>query len=179
MNLRIPGIAAVAAAVLAPAVPAHAVTGQQSVTADVANTLEATFPSAYAWGDLVPGPSGNTSAAQSLTVKSNALWGVQVSTDLSDGRMKEFNGSAYVAVTPKILTNPLQWRLSVLGGVAQGTSFAALSSTPASATSSQGITGDSGTALGFLLHQVASYADQRVSPNLYRVQLTYDAAQGY
>lgn len=168
---------ATAAAFLGLAAPASAVTGTQSVTADVANTLAATFPSAYAWGDLAAGAT-HTSTSQGVTVWSNAPWGVQVSSDLADGRMKEWDGSAYVA-SAKILTNALQWRLATLGGVAQGTSYAAVSSTPATATTVQPLTGDSGVALGVLLRQAVSYADERVSPRSYRLQLTYDAAQGY
>ncbi len=175
---RIAGAAALAALFLAGAAPAHAVTGTQSVTADVANTLEATFPGAYAWGDLVPDPAGATSSAQTINVKSNAAWGVQVATDHADGRMRQHDGTSYVT-SPKVLSNALQWRLSTIGGVAQSTSFAALSSTPAAATTLQAVTTDSGTNLGVLLKQVISYADERVSPNTYRVQLTYDAAQGY
>ncbi|HYF24886.1 MAG TPA: hypothetical protein VD931_04020 [Baekduia sp.] len=168
-----------AAAALSFAPAAHAVTGNQSVTADVANTLEATFPSDYAWGDLAVGAAGNTSAAQTVTVKSNALWGVDVSTDLADGRMKEWDGSAYVVASPKTLGNALQWRLATLGGVAQGTTFGAISSTPAEVVSNHAVTGDSGVTLGFLLKQVVSYSDVRVAPNAYRIQLSYDAAQGY
>jgi hypothetical protein len=173
-------IAAVAAALtLLPAQAAFAVTGNQSITADVAPTLQATFPSDYAWGNLSPGAAGNTSSEQTVNVKSNAAWGLKVSTDLVDGRMKEWTGAAYVSSSPKILANALTWRMSTLGGSAQGTSFAAASSTAALVTGSQPITGDSGTDVGITYKQVASFSDANAGSNDYRIAVTFDAAQGY
>lgn len=174
MTTRTPGVALLAAGLLAAAAPAHAVTGTQSVTADVANTLEATFPGAYAFGNIVPGATGSTSPTQTVTVKSNASWGMQISSDIADGRMTEHTGAGYAA-SPNVLTNALQWRITA----PQSTSFAAVSSTPATMTSAQGVTGDSGTAVNVLLKQIASFSDPRVNPNSYRVELTYDASQGY
>jgi len=164
---------------LLPAQAALAVTGNQSITADVSPTLQATFPADYAWGNLSPGAAGNTSTEQTINVKSNAAWGVKISSDLTDGRMKEWNGSAYVSSSPKILTNALTWRLSSLGGSAQGTSFAAISSTQAPVTTTQPITGDSGTDVGVTYKQVISFADANAGTNDYRLAVTYDAAQGY
>lgn len=166
------------AALAVAAAPAAAVTGTQSVTADVANTITATFPGAYAWGDLTPGVT-STSAEQAITVKSNAQWGVKISSDLADGRMKEWSGAAYVAVSPKVLTNPLTWKLSSLGGVAQGGGFSALSSTAALVTGSQAATDDTGVAVGVTYAQDASFADRNAGSNDYRVLLTYDASQGF
>ena len=173
-------IAALAAALtLLPAQAAFAVTGNQSITADVAPTLQATFPSDYAWGNLSPGAAGNTSSEQTINVKSNSAWGVKASSDLTDGKMKEWTGTVYVAASPKILTNALTWRMSTLGAVAQGTSFAAISSTPSLVAGSQPITGDSGTNVGVTYKQVISFADAVAGANDYRVAVTFDAAQGY
>lgn len=159
---------------------ATSASGSQSVTADIANTLEATFPSAYAWGDLIVGAAGNTSTEQVVNVKSNAAWGVKVASDLVDGKMKEWTGAAYVAVTPKVLTNPLTWRLSTLGGVGQATSFAALSSVQALVSGTQPATTDSGVNVGTAYRQVISYADVNAGvTNDYRILVSYDVAQGY
>lgn len=167
---------------LAAAVPASAATsatGSSSVTGDVANTLEATFPSAYAWGSLNAGSTGNESTEQTLNVKSNQTWGVKTSTDLTDGKMKEWTGSAYVTTSPKILTNALTWRLSSLGGTAQSTSYAAFSSTEALVTGSQPITSDTGTNVGLKYKQAVSYADTAAGVNDYRVLANFNVSQGF
>lgn len=164
----------------AAAQAATSATGDQSVTADVADTLEATFPSAYAWGSLSAGSAGNESAEQSLTVKSNKAWGVKISSDLAGGKMTEFDGTSYVLLTPKVLTNALQWRLSSLAGATQSTSYAAISSTQASLTTGQAATTDAGTALGTKFKQVISYADANAGALTdYRILGKYDVAQGY
>ena len=177
MNRKAIGLAC-AMAVVMPGQGALAATGSQSVTADVANTLEATFPGAYAWGELAAG-AASTSAEQTITVKSNALWGLKLSTDQADGRMTEWDGSAYDATSPKVLTNPLTWRMSALGGVAQATSFVDLSNVQALITGSQSITGDAGRAVGVTFRQNVSYADTSAGANDYRILVTYDASQGY
>lgn len=175
-------IVAASAVMLTTAAPAFAGTssaGTSSVTADVANTLEASFPSAYAWGALNAGSSGNESTEQTLNVKSNQTWGVKIASDLTDGKMKEWTGSAYLTTSPKILTNALNWRLSSLGGTAQSTTYAALSSTEALATGSQPITSDSGTNVGVRYKQVVSYADVAAGTNDYRLLASYNISQGF
>jgi hypothetical protein len=175
-------LGAVAALMIAaaPASAATSATGGSSVTADVANTLEASFPAAYAWGSLNAGATGNESAEQVVNVKSNATWGVKTSTDLVDGKPKEWTGSAYVAITPKVLTNALQWRMSTLGGVAQATSFAAYSSTEALVTGTQPISSDAGTNVGATYKQVVSYADVAAGvTNDYRILANYNVSQGF
>lgn len=110
--------AAVAAAAFT-AGPAHAATsaqGTQAVTGSPDTTLEATFPTAYSFGAFTIG-STNTSTEQTLTVKSNASWGVRVSSDEASGRMRRHNGSSYVAGS---LAAPLQWAHTRTGGAAVG-----------------------------------------------------------
>lgn len=172
-------MAALAAGLPAAAQAVTSATGTQSVTADVNNTLEATFPGAYAWGSLDAGATGNTSSAQTVNVKSNAAWGVKASTDQVGGQMKEWTGSAYVTVSPQTLANALNWRLSTLGGVTQPTSFAAFTSTPALVTGSQSITSDAGIDVGLTYKQVISYADVNAGSHDYRALVSFDVAQGY
>jgi hypothetical protein len=175
-------LTAVVAATALPATvqAATSASGSQSVTADVADTLEATFPAAYAWGSLNAGAAGNTSAVQTVNVKSNKAWGVKASTDQAGGQMKEWDGAAYVVASPKVLTNALNWRMSALGGVAQGTSFAAFTNTPASAVTTQPVTSDAGVDVSFLYKQVISYSDVNVGvSNDYRILVGYDVSQGF
>ena len=171
------GLAALTLASTAGA--ATSASGSQSVTADVANTLEATFPGAYAWGSLDAGGTGAISDEQVVNVRSNASWGVQVASDISDGRMTEWTGAAYVTPTPKVLTNALEWRMSSLGGVAQGTSFASLSNVQALVTGTQAATTDAGVDVGLRYRQAISYADESAGSNDYRALVSFDVAQGY
>ena len=153
---------------------------QQSVTADVTPTLEATFPADYAWGALAPGT--RTSAEQLLNVKSNDDWGVKVASDVADGRMTEWNPllGAYVLLSPQTFAAPLQWGFTSLGGSTRTPSYAALSDTAAQIGSTNAATGDSGTDVGLKYQQVVSYADEPAGTgNDYRIEVTFDASQDY
>lgn len=175
-------LTALAAATALPATvqAATSASGSQSVTADIADTLEATFPSPYAWGNLDAGATGNISAVQTVNVKSNKAWGVKASTDQAGGQMKEWDGAAYVVASPKVLTNALDWRMSALGGVAQGTAFAPFTNTPALAVTTQPITSDAGVDVSFLYKQIISYGDVNAGvSNDYRILVGYDVAQGF
>jgi hypothetical protein len=144
--------------------------------------LEATFPPDYAWGQLNPGAAGNESPDQVITVTSNAPWGVTIASDLADGRMKEWNGSAYVATGAKVLSQPLGWSLSRIGAAAQPLSFRALSSTPATVVSDRPttctLTCDSAQ-IAVRYRQAVSFADAPAGTNDYRIEVTYVAAQGF
>jgi hypothetical protein len=174
--------ALLAALALAPtASAAIGATGSQAVTGTPTAQLEATFPSDYAFGTFVVGGSGNTSTEQLVNVKSNASWGIKIASDQAAGKMREWDGSAYVA-SGNVLANALQWALTSTGGtpVASPT-YANLSSTATLVTGSQGRTGDSGLNVGARFKQFVSYADEAslAGSNSYRVLVTYDAAQGF
>lgn len=141
--------------------------------------LEATFPSDYAWGQLNLG--GNESVEQVITVTSNQSWGVRIASDLADGRMKEWSGSAYVATAPKILEVPLEWAPSSIDGVAQSMGYRAVSSTSADAVSGQPSTCPvdcSPVQIGVRYRQVLGFADAPAGVNEYRIVLSFEAAQG-
>lgn len=171
-----------AALALAPAASAATTaSGSQAVTGTPAAQLAATFPSAYSFGTLTVGGSGNTSTEQIVNVKSNASWGIKIASDQAAGKMREWNGSAYVA-SGNILANALQWALTSTGGTPVGSpSYAALSSTSTSLVTSQSRTADAGVDVGTTFKQLVSYADEQslAGSNTYRVLVTYDAAQGF
>jgi len=172
-------LAAVAAAPAASA--ATTATGTQAITGTPTAQLVATFPSAYSFGTLTVGGSGNTSTEQVVNVKSNASWGVKISSDQTAGKMREWDGSAYVA-SGFILANPLQWALTTLAGTPVGSpSYANLSSTATSVTTGQAATGDTGVNVGTTFNQLVSYADNAslTTGHSYRVLVTYDAEQGF
>ena len=144
--------------------------------------LEVTFPPDFAWGQLDPGPAGNESAEQMVAVTSNELWGLRVASDLADGRMTEWTGGAYVVGTPKILSHPLRWSLSSIDTVGQPPSYQALSSAPGAVLSNQPSTCPGACAsaqIGVRYRQPISFADEPAGANTYRIQVTYDAAQGF
>ena len=144
--------------------------------------LEVSFPADFAWGQLDPGPAGNESAEQVLDVTSNELWGLRVTSDLADGRMTEWNGGAYVVATPKVLSNALRWSLSSIDGVGQPPGYQPLSSVPGAVLSNQPSTCPGACAaaqIGVRYRQPVSFADEPAGANDYRIQVTYDAAQGF
>src|SRR4051812_43614689 len=96
-NLIITGALLGALAVAPGAQAATTASGSQAITGTPTAQLAATFPSAYAFGTLTVGGSGNTSTEQVVNIKSNASWGVKVSSDQTAGKMREWDGSAYVA----------------------------------------------------------------------------------
>jgi hypothetical protein len=178
-SARLLGCTAALALLVAPAASAAtSASGSSSVTADVANTLEATFPGNYAWGTLAAGATA-TSTEQVTTVKSNASWGVKIASDLADGRMKEWNGAAYEVTSPKILTNPLEWTVSSVGGAAQPAAWASFSNVQGLITGSQAGTDDSGRTVGVTYRQAVSYADENLGSDDYRISVSFTAEQGF
>jgi hypothetical protein len=144
--------------------------------------LEATFPAGYVWGALDAGNSGNVSGEQVITVTSTAPWGIRISSDLDDGRMKEWTGSAYVASAPRVLGNPLTWGLTQIGSTPQTPDYQPLSSTPASVVSGVASTCSAtcgSTEIGVRYRQVVGYGDVSAGTNDYRLQVSFEAAQGF
>jgi hypothetical protein len=185
LALAITGAAFLGAA--GPASAAVQATSTAPVTADVAPTLEATFPAALTWGALnaTAGSAGNTSDQQDLKVWSNEQWGVTTWTDKADGKMVEADGAGdYVTATPKILDQPLQWRLSSLAGSPRDLATDGFKPYTDTATvmgaSNQPATTDAGTALGVTYKQVIKYSDVAAGDiNDYKIVVNYDFKHGY
>ncbi|MFL5825296.1 MAG: hypothetical protein ACJ76V_02110 [Thermoleophilaceae bacterium] len=169
--------ALLALALSAPAFGATNASGSQAVTGAPDPTLTASFPSDYSWGSWAIG-SGNVSGEQITNVKSNEQWGLKVSSDQAGGLMRRWNGSSYVTGQ---LANPLQWANTSIGASVVGSpAFGDLSSTPALVAGSQAITADSGTDVGVKFKQLVSYADDAsLGTDVYRILVSYDAAQGF
>jgi len=171
-------VAVAAAAFIAG--PAHAATsaqGTQSVTGSPDTTLEATFPAAYTFGSFTIGAT-NTSTEQILNVRSNASWGVKISSDEATGRMRRHNGSSYVAGQ---LASALQWANSSFDGTAVASPvYANLGSTQGLVLGSKPATGDTGANVGVQYRQDVAYADNAdLGTDVYRIAVTFDAAQGF
>lgn len=122
---------------------------------------------------------------QTLTISSNVAYGVKVSTDLTDGRMKEWTGAAYVASAPKIMATALDVAKTSYEGTTYTPSWHALTSTPFLLGTGLGPTDCllglfCGThALGVKYRLRTSFSDRRASPNSYRVQVTYTADHAF
>jgi hypothetical protein len=144
--------------------------------------LEATFPLDYAWPPLDAGAAGNESAELVVTVTSNEPWGLTIASDLADGRMKEWTGSAYVTAAPKALTHPLEWSLSRIGATPQTVSYGAISSTAAVVVSGRPSTCPSACGseeIATKYRQLVSFADASAGINDYRISVVYEAGQGF
>jgi len=172
--------AAVAILALAPA-SAQAATdeqGAQVITGAPTFSLDATFPVAYSFGTFAVGPGGNSSTEQTVNVKSNAAWGVKVSTDEASGFMRRHDGSFYVAGQ---LNNALQWANTSYDGTPVGSPvYANLGSTQALVVGSKPGTADAGKDVGVSYKQLVSYSDDaNLGTDTYRITVTYDATQGF
>lgn len=146
--------------------------------------IQVDWPSQPVSFGTVQAGTTTTSAEQLLSISANTSWGVRVSADVAGGRAREWNGSSYVA-GGRVLTHPVQWSLSSLGGAAQGLSFSNLLTTTTGLLSGRPSTGCvlgllCGTVgVGVRLRLRTSFADQRVAPNTYRLQVSYDAQTGF
>ena len=180
MRFTATSLAAAAAVALIAAVPAQAATsaqGTQAVTGTPDATLEATFPTAYSFGTFAIG-TPNTSTEQVLNVKSNAAWGVKVSSDQASGYMRRHDGTAYVAGQ---LGSALQWANTSFDGTPVGSPvYANLGSTQGLVLGSKPATGNAGADVGVTYRQAVAYTDDaNLGSDVYRVAVTFDAAQGF
>lgn len=111
----------------------------------------------------------------SLTVKANSTWGVEISCDVADGRMQEFDPGlgAYIP-DGRVVTQPLEWSTSPSGP------WQPLSTAPRSLVASQAATGDSGAKVAFYVRFAASYGDLPAEIGReYRMTLHYTAGLNY
>ena len=185
--MRLRRLASLVALTAAATVAAPAAAGAAcSLTLIVVPCLQATWPTATVSFGSVNAGTTTTSAEQLITVSANVSWGIKVSADQVGGRPREWNGSSYVASSPKILTNPLQWaRTSIDGTPTASPVYTDLSTTAANVLTGRGATGCViGLLCGFddigvRLRLRTTFSDRRASPNLYRLLVTYDAQTGF
>lgn len=144
--------------------------------------IEMTVPSNATLGALDAGAT-TSSPEQAVEVSSNQSWGLKIASDSTDGRMREWTGSAYVA-NGAVLSHPLQWGLTSLAGVPQAPAWTSLSSTAATVVSGRPATacvlgGLCATeTVGVTYRQAVSFADPSVAGD-YRLAVTYTAQHGF
>ena len=154
---------------------------QQTDTITVAVTIAESI-------EMVPWPGGllQLSAAAvpdqavisppvSLKVRANAPWGLEIRSNMSDGRMKEFDKTAAAYVSGgAMLTNPLQWSTS------PGGPWNDLSGDASSIVSSQPPSGKDGKDGVFYLRLEPDYEDLPLPEGRdYRIMLQYTAGLSY
>ncbi|WP_205696265.1 hypothetical protein [Conexibacter sp. SYSU D00693] len=183
--LSILAAAAAAAAVALPALLAPAHAHAAGCVLNIGSCLVVTPPPASLNLGQVNAATTTTSAEQVMQVAAGNSWGMRISVDQAGGRMREHNGTSYVA-SGKVMHHPLQWRLSSFDGTAQSTSFADLSTTPAVALTNRSITGCvlllllcTDIPLGFRFRMTTSFWDANAGANNYRIQVTYDTQLGF
>jgi hypothetical protein len=145
--------------------------------------LQMSLPGALSLGTVNAGTT-TTSPEQGVVVSSNLQYGVKVSADLVDGRMKQWTGAAYAA-SPRILANPLRVARSSYNGTPVTPSFFALSGTPTLLGTGLGPTDClvgllcGSHTLGVQFRLSTSFSDRRVSPDSYRILVTYTADHAF
>lgn len=136
-------------------------------------SITATFPSNYTFATFTVGGPNNLSGEQTESVLSNRGWGTQLSSDQTDGKMKEYDGSSYLT---NQLGNSLNWRMSSLDGVSQPTPFAPISSTPSLIVGGRPANTVAST-VGVTYNQVVDYSDDPNSgTNVYRIVVTFNVS---
>lgn len=123
---------------------------------------------------VVPGEMAK-SLPLAIAVKANSLWGIEISCDLPDGRMKEFDlGTGAYVPDGSVLTQPLKWSLSPSGP------WQPLSPDTSTIVSGQSPTDDSGRTVEFYLSFTADYGDRPLEAERdYRITLLYTAGLHY
>lgn len=143
--------------------------------------LNVDFPtSPVALGTRYSGTTADV-AGGTFTISANQPWGLRIRSDHASGRLRAWSGGAY-APGGAVSTHPLRWRAASIAGVAQSTSFAALSSTAATVAGSLPATS---CVLGALCSSVSVALEYRWQtafadpPGSYRVEVTHEVALGF
>lgn len=159
-----------------PAAGATSSTGTTAVVCNVANSIETSFPSQVTFGDLVPANTGYHETVIQATVRSNAPWKLVIRCDQPDGKMREWNGTAYAENGGK-LSFPLNWKLA--GQPASA--YKAITSQDAVVLQEAPATGAGGRTVSIDLGQKASYDDLRLAAagSSYQMIITFTATHLY
>lgn len=144
-------------------------TSSVEIVGNVADSISLTLPSNIANWNF---HSGSNNVDSTLAVNSNNYWGVNVKSDQSDGKLKEYRG-AYIS-GGRSLKNPMHIECKYIGSSQINPPYdVTLTDQDQSLIpSNQGITqGD--TSCGIEFSQLIDSADSRVTaPNRYHISIT-------
>ena len=150
--------------------------GTTTVSFNIAEAIEVTSWPAAAFTlseTAVPGVPV-VSQTLSIVVRSNAAWGLQISSDESLGMLREYDRSLGGYVVGGQMLGPLEWATNVNGP------WTPVSSTPTNMFTNLPPTGEQGATVGFVLRVTPSFDDQPLSAGrVYRIVLTYTAGVGF
>lgn len=151
-------------------------TGQTTVTFSIAEAIEVVSwpPAVLSLGnDAIPGVPV-VSTILNISVKANAPWGVQVTSDSNDGTLREYDTNAREYVADGRRVGPLEWATNM------GGPWTPVSASPTAIFSNQPPTGEDGVTRGFLLRVTPDFDATALPPGReYRIVLTYTAGVGY
>ena len=124
--------------------------------------------------DAIPGEPV-TSSPLTIAVKANSPWGIEISCDLPDGKMREFDrGAAAYVSDGSTLTNPIEWSTSRSGP------WQALSTDESTMVSGQPPTGNQGKEVQFYLRLATDYGDRPLEDGRdYRIIVRYTAGLSF
>ncbi|HHW09067.1 MAG TPA: hypothetical protein GXX29_03730 [Firmicutes bacterium] len=124
--------------------------------------------------NAVPGQEV-VSEALRFTVRCNSQWGIQVQSDETNGKLREYN-----TTTGQYVTDGRESQRGVEWGITQNGPWTPLSSTPTIMITNQAATGEIGSTISFYLRYLPGFNDVRLGADrIYRLVLTYTAAVGY
>lgn len=152
-------------------------TSTTNVTLNIAEAIEVvSWPDAdvLLGSSAVPGEE-SVSVALRFTVKCNAGWGVQVKSDETAGKLREYDttGKQYVA-DGQTSQQALEWGPSPTGP------WTSVSSTASGIATNRPATGEVGTTITYYLRYAPGFNDTPLGADrMYRIELTYTAAVGY
>lgn len=123
--------------------------------------------------DTPPGVA-SVSSQMRIAVKSNTSWGVQITSDSANGKMREYDMSTGKYVVDGSETGPVEFATDPQGP------WTPISSSPTKIFSGQPPTGETGAALGFWIRVTPNFdALELAYGRTYRIVLTYTAGVGY
>ncbi len=176
--VRVAALVGVTMAVLMGTPSAWAATtdsGTTTVSFNIAEAIEVTsWPAAtFSLADGAAPGVAVVSEGLSITVRSNSLWGIQISSDSGDGYLREYS-DVEGFIPDGHTVGPVEWATSADG------LWTPITSVPTPIFADQPPTGEAGASVGFLLRVTPTYDHQPLPEGReYRIVLVYTAGVGF
>lgn len=176
MAVAIASYIALALVAFAPRVDAAVESGSTTVSFNIAEAIEVTaWPSAtFTLAEAsIPGVAV-VSDVMSVTVRANAPWGLQVSSDTDGGMLREWDAGTASYVAGGAMSGPVMWATNVNGP------WTPVAPIPSTMFTGMPPTGVAGQSVGFVLRVTPTFDDQPLPAGReYRIVLMYTAGVGF